>query len=123
MANGYGRFIGQFGGTEKDIPQMASLVKGNEDAERLVRLITAQGDIARLTAAPPGVPAPQLGALRAAYRAAMEDRELQARAIKLEKPVEPLYGEDVARAVSEALNQSPEVVRLLTEGFKAGKGR
>jgi len=123
VANGYGRFLGQFGGSEKDIPQMADLVKGNPEAERLVRLITAQGDIARLTAAPPGVPAAQLGALRAAYRAAMEDRELQARAIKLEKPVEPLYGEDVARAIEQALNQSPEVVQLLVEGFSKGRGR
>jgi tripartite-type tricarboxylate transporter receptor subunit TctC len=123
VGNGYGRFIGQFGGTEKDIPQMANFVKGNVDAERLVRLITAQGDIARLTAGPPGVPAPQLAALRAAYRSAMEDKELQARAVKLEKPVEPLYGEDVAKAISEALNQSPEVVQLLVEGFSKGKGR
>lgn len=123
VGNGYGRFIGQFGGGEKDIPQMVDLVKGNPEAERLVRLITAQGDIARLTAGPPGIPAPQLEALRAAYKAAMEDKDLQARAIKLEKPVEPLYGEDVARAVAGALNQSPEVVNLLVEGFKAGKGR
>jgi tripartite-type tricarboxylate transporter receptor subunit TctC len=123
VGNGYGRFIGQFGGTEKDIPQMADLVKGNPDAERLVRLITAQGDIARLTAGPPGIPAPQLAALRAAYRSAMEDKDLQARAIKLEKPVEPLYGEDVARAIEQALNQSPEVVQLLIEGFSKGRGR
>ena len=123
VGNGYARFIGQFGGAEKDVPQMIDLVKGNVEAERLVRLITAQGDIARLTAGPPGVPAPQLAALRAAYRSSMEDKDLQARAIKLEKPVEPLYGEDVAKAISEALNQSPEVVQLLVEGFSKGKGR
>ena len=123
VGNGYGRMIGQFGGSEKDVPQMAQLVKGNAEAERLVRLITAQGDIARLTAGPPGIPAPQLEALRAAYRSAMEDKDLQARALKLEKPVDPLYGEDVAKAVSEALNQSPEVVEILVEGFKKGKGK
>jgi tripartite-type tricarboxylate transporter receptor subunit TctC len=121
VGNGYGRFIGQFGGTEKDVPQMADMVKGNPEAERLVRLITAQGDIARLTAGPPGIPAPQLAALREAYRESMEDKDLQARALKLEKPVEPLIGEDVAKAISNALNQSPEVVNLLVEGFSKGK--
>jgi tripartite-type tricarboxylate transporter receptor subunit TctC len=121
VSNGYGRFIGQFGGTEKDIPQMADLVKGNVEAERLVQLITAQGDIARLTAGPPGVPAPQLAALREAYKESMEDKDLQARAFKLEKPVEPLIGEDVAKAISNALNQSPEVVELLVQGFSKGK--
>jgi hypothetical protein len=121
VGNGYGRFIGQFGGTEKDIPQMAEMVKGNVEAERLVQLITAQGDIARLTAGPPGVPAPQLAALREAYKESMEDKDLQARALKLEKPVEPLIGEDVAKAISNALNQSPEVVELLVQGFSKGK--
>jgi tripartite-type tricarboxylate transporter receptor subunit TctC len=121
VENGYGRFIGQFGGAQKDLPQMAQYVKGNAEAERLVRLITAQGDIARLTAGPPGIPAPQLAALRDAYRQSMEDKDMQARADKLGLPVEPLYGEDVAKAVSEALNQSPEVVNLLVEGFKRGK--
>ena len=100
---------------------MAELVKGNAEAERLVRLITAQGDIARLTAGPPEMPASHLAALRDAYKQSMEDKELQARAIKLEKPVEPLYGADVAKAVAEALNQSPEVVNLLVEGFSKGK--
>ncbi|MDP2356870.1 MAG: tripartite tricarboxylate transporter substrate-binding protein [Beijerinckiaceae bacterium] len=121
VANGYGRFVGQFGGTRKDLPQMSQYVKGNAEAERLVRLITAQGDIARLTAGPPGVPAPQLAGLRDAYRQAMEDKDMQARADKLGLPVEPLFGEDVAKAVSEALNQSPEVVNLLVEGFSKGK--
>ena len=120
VKNGYGRYIAQFGGLEKDLPQMSSLVK-EEDARRLVQLITVQGDIARLTAAPPNTPPLQLNALRAAYKMAMEDDELRARAKKAEMPIEPLYGDDVAKAVANALQQPPRVVELLKEAFETDK--
>ena len=53
--NGYGRLIAQIGGTENDVPQLASMVK-DEKALALIALIQSQGDIARLTAGPPGIP-------------------------------------------------------------------
>jgi tripartite-type tricarboxylate transporter receptor subunit TctC len=120
VKNGYGRYIAQFGGREKDLPQMSTLVQ-EDDAKRLVQLISVQGDIGRLTAAPPGTPAPQLNALRAAYKKAMEDEELRARAKKGEMPIEPLYGDDVAKAVASALQQPPRVVEMLKEAFAADK--
>ena len=120
VKNGYGRYIAQFGGLEKALPQMSTLVQ-EDDAKRLVQLISVQGDIGRLTAAPPGTPAPQLNALRAAYKKAMEDEELRARAKKGEMPIEPLYGDDVAKAVASALQQPPRVVEMLKEAFAADK--
>ena len=99
---------------------MSDLVK-DEDAVRLVNLISVQGSIARLTAAPPGTPAPQLNALRAAFKKSMEDPDLRERANKASMPIEPLFGEDVAKAVSTALKQSPRVVELLTEAFSKDK--
>jgi tripartite-type tricarboxylate transporter receptor subunit TctC len=120
VKNGYGRYIAQFGGLEKDLPQMSTLVQ-EDDAKRLVQLISVQGDIGRLTAAPPGTPAPQLNVLRAAYKKAMEDEELRARAKKGEMPIEPLYGDDVAKAVASALQQPPRVVEMLKEAFAADK--
>jgi len=120
VKNGYGRYIAQFGGLEKDLPQMSDMVK-DEDAVRLVNLISVQGSIARLTAAPPGTPAPQLNALRAAFKKSMEDPDLRERANKASMPIEPLFGEDVAKAVSTALKQSPRVVELLKEAFNKDK--
>ena len=120
VKNGYGRYIAQFGGLEKDLPQVSTLVK-EDDAKRLVQLITVQGDIARLTAAPPGTPKPQLNALRAAYKMALEDEDLRARAKKAEMPIEPLYGDDVAKAVANALQQPPRVVELLKAAFETDK--
>lgn len=117
VENGYGRYIAQIGGTEKDVPQLSTLVKDPRALE-LIALIQSQGDIARLTAGPPGIPADRLAALIEAYKKAMQDPELQARAVKLERPVEPAYGDDVLKAVTAALNQSPETKKLLADSLK-----
>jgi len=117
VKNGFGRFVVQIGGDGRGLQQLAALVT-DEKAKALVALIQSQGDIARLTAGPPGIPADRLAALRAAYKKALEDKELQAKAEKLERPVEPGYGEDVLKAITEALRQTPETVGLLREALK-----
>ena len=110
--NGFARFVAQIGGSETDVPQLGAMVT-DPAAKRLLALIQSQGDIARLTAGPPGIPADRLETLRTAYRQAMEDKELQEKAAKAERPVEPAYGNDVAKAVAEALNQTPETITAL----------
>jgi tripartite-type tricarboxylate transporter receptor subunit TctC len=120
IENGYGRYIAQIGGNDKDVPQLSSLVKDSKALE-LIALVQSQGDIARLTAGPPAIPADRLKALIEAYKKAMEDKELQARAEKLERPVEPAYGEDVAKAIAKALNQTEETKQLLAEALKSDK--
>ncbi len=118
--NGYGRIIAQIGGSEKDVPQLASFVT-DEKALALISLIQSQGDIARLTAGPPGIPADRLNALIETYRRAMNDKELQARAEKFGYPVDPAYGEDVLKIVKNALNQPEETRALLVEALKGQK--
>ena len=120
VKNGYGRFIAQIGGNHPDVPQLATLVT-DPAAKALVALVQSQGDISRLTAGPPGIPEDRLDALRSAYRKAMEDPDLQAKAAKLERPLEPAYGEDVARMVKAALTQAPETVALLKEALEPPK--
>jgi tripartite-type tricarboxylate transporter receptor subunit TctC len=117
VKNGYARFIAQIGGNEKDVPQLASLVTDPE-GKALVALIQSQGEIARLTAGPPRIPADRLQALRTAYRQALEDKELQARAEKLGRPVEPAIGAEVEKMVKEALNQTPKTVSLLAAALE-----
>jgi tripartite-type tricarboxylate transporter receptor subunit TctC len=112
VQEGQGRFIAQIGGNDTDVPQLKDLAK-DPSAKALVSMLQAQGDIARLTAGPPGIPQDRLDALRAAYRKAMEDPEMQAKAEKLERSVEPAYGEDVANMIKAALNQPPEIVDML----------
>jgi len=112
VKNGYGRFIAQIGGKEKDVPQLKDVVKG-ATAQQLIALIQAQGDIARLTAGPPGIPKDQLEALRGAYKKALQDPELQAKTDKLERPVDPAFGDQVLAQVKAALNQKPESIAVL----------
>ncbi|HZS64361.1 MAG TPA: tripartite tricarboxylate transporter substrate-binding protein [Xanthobacteraceae bacterium] len=110
--NGYGRFIAQIGGSETDVPQLDTMVS-DPTARRIIALIRSQGDIGRLTAGPPGIPQDRLDALRAAYRAALEDPELRAKAKQLQLPIDPLYGEDVKRRIIEALDQNPQTIALI----------
>ena len=117
VKNGYGRFIAQIGGKDTDVPQLRDLVK-DPAALSLIALVQSQGDIARLTAGPPGIPPDVLEALRGAYRKALEDKELQEKAAKLERPVEPAYGDEVLNAVVTALKQSPETIALLSQALK-----
>ena len=118
VKEGHGRFLAQIGGKGTDIPQLRDLIK-DPDGQAIVALIQSQGDIARLTAGPPDIPADRLAALREAYKKSMEDKELQAKAEKLGMPVEPAYGDAVLEAVKEALNQKPEVVAVLKAAMEA----
>jgi len=117
VKNGYARYIAQIGGKESDVPQLSSLIS-DPDAKALVALIQSQGELGRLTAAPPGIPADRLAALRAAYRNALDDKELQARAAKFGRPVDPAVGEDVAKMVRDALEQTPRMIALLTDALQ-----
>jgi tripartite-type tricarboxylate transporter receptor subunit TctC len=117
VKNGYGRFIAQIGGKEKDVPQLKDMIK-DPNALAFVALIQSQGDIARLTAGPPGIPEDRLAALRDAYKKALEDKELQAKAEKLERPVDPAYGEEVLNMVKTALNQKPEVIAVVKNALE-----
>ena len=119
VANGHGRFIAQIGGTSKDVPQLKDMVT-DEKAKALISLIQSQGDIQRFTAGPPDIPKDRLDALRAAYRKAMEDPDLQAKAARLERPIEPAYGDEVLAMIRVALNQTPETIALLKEALEAG---
>lgn len=120
VKNGFGRYIVQIGGTEKDVPQLSDLVT-EPAALALISLVKSQGEISRLTAGPPGIPPDRLNTLRAAYAKALDDEELRAKAAKVGRPIEPAGGEEVANLVKAALDQSPETINLIREGLKTEK--
>ena len=119
VQQGHGRFIAQIGGTQTDVPQLKTMIS-DPKMHAMIALVQTQGDIQRFTAGPPGIPQDRLGALRGAYRQAMEDPELQAKATKLERPIEPAYGDEVLEMIKTALTQTPETVALLKEALEAG---
>jgi len=122
VENGYGRFIVHVGGegvVAEGIPAARSMVSG-EDNLALISLMEALSSLARLTAAPPGMPADRLEVLRTAYRSALEDPELLERAAKLQIPIEPLYGDAVGARIRAALDQPESNLAILTATLEAG---
>lgn len=119
---GYGRYALQIGGEPMPgVPQAHELVD-NPDGKALIALVRSQAEISRLTAGPPGIPPARLAYLRAMYRAALEDPELREQAAKGgDRPVEPLYGEEVGERVRAALAQPPELIAFITEVTKPAK--
>ncbi len=113
VQNGYGKFIFQVGGTPpKGVPLLRDLVK-DADARSIAALIGSQGELARLTAGPPNIPADLLAVLRVAYKKALTDPALIAKAKRAHRPIDPLYGEDVAKKIKAALVHSPATVALV----------
>ena len=110
--NGYGMFALAIGGNTPGIPQAATKAT-TEKGKSIIALVQAMSELGRLTAAPAAAPADRVAELRTAYQAALTDPELLAEAAKLDIPIEPAYGDDVAKLVNDALNQSPETVEII----------
>jgi tripartite-type tricarboxylate transporter receptor subunit TctC len=117
VKEGHGRFIAQIGGQDKDVPQLKDLIQ-DKNGLAFVALMQSQAEIARLTAGPPDIPADRLAALRDAYKMALEDKELQEKAAKLGRSVEPSYGDDVLKMIKDALNQTPEVIAVVRNALE-----
>ena len=115
LDSGFGRIVFRIGGEREigaGVPDARDLVE-DRTGKALIALIRSQSQLGRLTAAPPGVPPARLQVLRDAYRRALEDPDLLARAEKLKIPIDPQFGEDLAQRVAAALNQDTTTRQLL----------
>ncbi len=110
---GYGRFIFQIGGQKSDLTQIADYVT-DPTTLSVINLIGTTAEMARFTAGPPDIPADRLGALRAAYRKALQDPEMIEKSAKAGRPLVPAFGDEVAEGIRKALNQPPDVVERLS---------
>jgi tripartite-type tricarboxylate transporter receptor subunit TctC len=119
VEQGNGSFILEFGGPAgSKIPQAENYAT-SDDSKKLLAILGAESKISRLTAGPPGIPADRLDVLRKAYMAALADPALLAQAKKMQIPIEPIDGDQTAKVITAALQQSPENLKLLTEAMKA----
>ncbi len=109
---GNGRFILAIGGGRTEIPAAIDYAR-DAAGRRIVALIATMAELGRVSAAPPGTPSGRLATLRAAYRAALEDRDFLHEAERRRRPIEPAYGDDVGALVAAALDQPPEIVDLI----------
>ena len=94
----------------QNVPLVTELVK-TEAQREIINLILTSQQMARLIAAPPGVPADRVAALRKAFDDMVQDPEFLAAAWRLALPVEPVGGEELQKLVTEMAQTPPEVIK------------
>ena len=91
-----------------DVPSAREMVTNEED-RKVLDLFLAQKTAARPIAAPPGVPADRLKALRAAFEAATDDAQFKADALRQKLEIEPMPGAQVEKVI-ELFANAPEAL-------------
>lgn len=95
----------------KDVPMLVDIAPA--DKKPIAHLLDSQAKLGRILAAPPGIPEGRVRVMREAMKKSLEDPELLARAKQMKLPIDYMPGEELARSVSSALDQSPEVVEII----------
>jgi Tripartite tricarboxylate transporter family receptor len=116
---GFGKAIFQIGGERNGVPHLVDLLKdGNGDVRDVIALMQSQANLAHLTAGPPGIPMQRLALLRAAYLKAVTDPRAKMEAAAAGYDLTSYaVGDDVANAVSHALDQSPKTIEAVARTF------
>jgi tripartite-type tricarboxylate transporter receptor subunit TctC len=102
-----------------DVPLVMDLTQDPQQRAAL-KLIFGRQTVARPYAAPPGVPAARIEALRKAFDDTMKDTAFLEEAQKTDLEVQPVSGEQVQALVAEIYKSSPEVVKLAADAAKSG---
>ncbi len=84
-----------------DVPMAQDFVT-DPVKKQVLELILLRQEFGRSIAAPPGVPAERVEALRKAFHDTLVDRDFAADAQKALMEIDPLSGEDMTRMLAEA---------------------
>ena len=101
-----------------NVPLIMDLPTTPENKAAL-KLIASRQSIARPFAAPPGVPADRLAALRAGFDATMKDPQFLAETKRLDLEVRPVSGQEVETLIKEIYASPPAIVRLAAQAEKS----
>jgi tripartite-type tricarboxylate transporter receptor subunit TctC len=104
-----------------DVPTARELAP-DEDARALIELAELSYKMSRPFAAPPGVPAERLEALRQAFNAVHKDRQYLEDAAKLKVEVSPIGGEEVLEEIDRIAAAPPNILDHLRRLLTGGKG-
>jgi tripartite-type tricarboxylate transporter receptor subunit TctC len=96
-----------------DLPEVPSALDlvGDGENRRVLELILIRQEAGRPFAAPPGVPAERLAALRRAFAATLADAEFHADAEKAQLEIEPLTAAEIEKYLAAAYNAPPAIVQ------------
>ncbi len=100
-----------------NVPMLSDIAPASSKA--IVDLMDSQASLARPIGATPGIPEGRVLALREALQKALSDPELLAKAKQAQLPINYLNGDDMAKTVSNALNQPPDVVSIIKEAVNS----
>ncbi len=114
---GNGRFVVTIAGERSQIEGVPSAREFivRDDALPLFDFIETMAMLGRVQAGPPGIPAERLEVLREAFNQALQDPELREEAARINLPIDPGRGEEVARSVEMLLSASAETIALLRQ--------
>src|SRR5262249_60284533 len=96
-----------------ELPQVPSAIDLVDDVEskQVLRLILIRQEAGRPFAAPPGVPADRLAALRRAFDATLTDDEFRADADKAQLEIEPLTAGEIETLLALAYGAPKTIVQ------------
>ncbi len=104
----------------KDVPLIMDYAKNEVDRQALI-LTFARQNIAYAFAAPPGVPADRIKALRAAFEATVKDPDFLAEAKRMNADVAPVTGDGVAAVIRQAYAMPKNVIERAKAALTAPK--
>jgi hypothetical protein len=114
------RVIVRFGTADVGDDSLARLLSHqNDGAREVLSLMQSIASLGTVTAAPAGVPARHLQALRVAFRTAMGSDAVRSAS---SGPLTMMGGRDVARAVGDALHPGPHASALIRDVFDVDSG-
>ena len=101
-----------------DVPLVTDLAKTDEQ-RKILRLIFGRQVMGRPIAAPPGVPAERIAALRKAFMLTVADKDFLDDAARMKLEVQPVSGEEIEKLVNDIYKTtSPAVAREANEMIK-----
>lgn len=106
-----------------DLPNVPLATELTTDPAKVavLKFISSRQAMARPFAAPPGVPADRLAALRTAFDATMKDPDFLEEAKKLELEVRPVDGQELTKLVQDLAASPPAVIEQASKVLQDGK--
>ena len=102
------------------VPLMTDLARTAEQRQ-ILQLMTIPSVLGRLYVAPPQMPDDRLSALRAAFSAAVQDREFIAESDKQGLDLFPLDGPQVSALIQSLIDTPPHIIDMAKAAMNVGK--
>jgi tripartite-type tricarboxylate transporter receptor subunit TctC len=93
-----------------DVPSALNLVS-NSETKQVLELILIRQEMGRPFAAPAGVPADRLAALRRGFEATLQDPDFLAEAQKMQLEIEPLRADQIDKLLAQAYGAPKAIIQ------------